>query len=618
MKSVFVVAGSLLALSVAAQASQDQVTEELVVSATRTETPLAQTLAPVTVLSAADIAALQVQDLPDLVGRFTGVDSRQSGGAGAASSSFVRGTNTGHLLVLVDGVRIDSATLGEAGLQYLDPAAIERIELVRGPRSSLYGSDAIGGILQIFTRKADAEGLNLGFGAGLGSHNSQQYRTNLGWQGDGAQVNLVASHEQTDGFDRTTDTSAGNGDDDAYATNRLALSGDVQLSERLALAANLQYQQGETDTDNGFCAGSVPACEPYSKFDNGAANLSLKAQVTDGWVSLLALGYGQDESRQADHIAGVAEQMWGATNSFKTERNSLSWQNDFSLAEGQLLTLGLDQSRDEVASNNVVYAVDSRDNRGIFAQYQARVGDHSVVLSARNDDNDQFGNHGTGSLAYGYDLGQGWSLQASLGSAFKAPTFNDLYWPFSGNPELEPEESKSGELAAVYRADRLSFAWRAFRTEIDNLIAWAPDALGNWLPSNVNSALIKGSELELSRDFNDWRVSANYTYLEPEDRSTGKRLPNRADQLFNLDLSRSFGALSLGLSVEARSERYADTANSQRLAGYGLLNARAAWAFADGLSLELKLNNLLDKDYTVVDGYREDGLNGYAGVNYRF
>lgn len=614
MTSVKPYAAALLAVAISSTVSAEQ-TEEIVVTATRTEVPVTASLAPVTVMTAVDIEKLQVRDVPELVARFTGVDVVQRGGRGANSSAFIRGTNSGHLLVIVDGVRVGSATLGTSSLEYIDPAAIERIELVRGPRSSLYGSDAIGGILQIFTRKAEREGVTAAVKFGYGAHNEQQARASAGWKGEDSTVNIIASRTSTDGFDRTFATSNGNGDKDAYQANRLSLSASHAMAEDWLIDINGTYQEGESDTDNAYC---FIDCRPYSTFENASIDMGLKAQLSANWVSQLRTGFAQDNTQQADHIRGVAEQMWGGTNRFETERNSLSWQNDLSVNDVGVVTLGADFYRDKVGSNNVEYEIDSRDNSALFGQYQLRVDGHSWVAAARADDNEQFGRKSTGSITYGFDVSEGWNLIASYGTAFKAPSFNDLYWPFQGNAALAPESSRNLEVGAKYQEGALFFAVNAFENKVEDLIAWAPDALGDWYPFNVNEAEIQGLEAELKQDFDGWLLAVNYTVLDTEDKDTGNQLANRAEQLFNADISRVLGDFTLGLDVEARSSRFADAANTQKLAGYGVLNLRAAWAITRQLQVDAKIGNVLDKHYTVVENFREDGVNAYASVTYQF
>lgn len=613
-----------------AHASDSAISEEVLVTATRTEQTLAETLAPVSVLTAEDIAALQAPDLPSLLQGVTGVDLIQRGGRGASTGTFIRGTNTGHLLVLVDGVRVGSATLGATALETLDPAAIERIELVRGPRSSLYGSDAIGGILQIFTRKASEPGTELGVAASYGSHNEQLVSANVGVKTERGNLRLVLSHHSTDGFDRTFEEANGNGDDDAYEASRLALSAGYQLSDSLTASANVQYQEGQADTDNVYC---FIDCEPFARFANGSASVELVAQFTDGWKSALTLGISQDKSEQDDHISEAAVVNYGGRNRIETARQSASWQNDLQVADEQLLTFGVDYVNDSVDGkleqrnyqpdwsylvSFVGYDVEDRANLGLFGQYQARMGEHNLVVSARNDDNEQFGSANTGSLAYGYQVSERWTLLASAGTAFKAPTFNDLYWPNSGNPDLEPETATNIEVGAKFQQGGVMARVNVFENQIDDLIAWAPDASGNWLPSNVAEATILGAEAEFNAQLGDWRVGANYTWLDTEDKASGKALPHRANQLFNADVSRRFGDLTLALAVEARSKRYVDGANTQALAGYGLVNARLSWQLLPDLILEAKVNNLLDKDYVVVNNYRQDGVNGSVGARFSF
>lgn len=587
--------------------------EETVVTATRTAQTLDKTLAPVEVMTAEDIARLQVVDMGSLLARMTSVSVKSSGGRGSNVGISVRGANTGQLLVLVDGVRIGSATLGEASLQHIDPASIERVELVRGPRSSLYGSDAIGGVLQIFTRKgAEQSGGSIRVGAG--SHNESDIHVQGTLRGDSAWLMAQLGHTETEGFDRTYVETSGNDDDDAYRNTSVVLDAGYEFSEKVILSANYQHNEGETEFDNIFC---ISDCQPYSEFKLDAFNTKLQTQWNDAFSTDFTAGYNRDEFTEKDDLSENID-----PDSFKTTREFYDIQNDYAFNEGNIITLGVDYFNDEVEASNTEYLETERDNVGIYAQYQSSFGRNSLVLGARNDDNEQYGNENTGNIAYGFNFTDSLKLVASWGTAFKAPTFNDLYyqspWGSNGNPNLVPETSENIDLGLKYNSGNFSAEIIGFQNNVEDLIEWAPTAPGSWIwtPMNVSEAEIQGVETSVAAPVLGWDLAANYTWLNPEDEGTGNDLRYRPNNSFNLSLDNRWGDFSLGFSVRAQDNVYTDKANDTELAGFGLLDIRAAYQVTENLNVQLKVDNALDKEYQTNDRYREDGTNGMLSMTY--
>lgn len=587
--------------------------EETVVTATRTAQTLDKILAPVEVMTAEDIARLQIVDMGSLLGRMTSVNVKSSGGRGSNTGVSVRGANTGQLLVLVDGVRIGSATLGEASLQHIDPASVERIELVRGPRSSLYGSDAIGGVLQIFTRKgAEQSGGSIRVGAGSNNERDVHVRGTL--RSESAWLMAQLGHTETEGFDRRFVETNGNDDDDAYRNTSVALDAGYEFSEQLILSANYQHNEGESEFDNAFC---FVDCQPYSEFEVDAFNAKLQAKWSDAFSTDFTAGYNRDESTEKDDLSENLD-----PDSFKTTREFYDIQNDYAFNSDNIITLGVDYFNDEVEASNTEYLETERDNVGIYAQYQSTFGRNNLVLGARNDDNEQYGNENTGNIAYGFNFTDSLKLIASWGTAFKAPTFNDLYyqspWGSNGNPNLVPETSENIDLGLKYNSGNLSAEVIAFQNNVEDLIEWAPTAPGSliWTPMNVSEAEIQGVEASVATPVLGWDLAANYTWLNPEDEETGNDLRYRPNNSFNLSLDNRWGDFSLGFSVRAQDNVYTDKANDTELAGFGLLDVRAAYQLTEKLNLQLKVDNVLDKDYQTNDNYREDGANGMLSVTY--
>ena len=263
----------------------------------------------------------------------------------------------------------------------------------------------------------------------------------------------------------------------------------------------------------------------------------------------------------------------------------------------------------------------SRKNNGVFASYQHDFGRTDVEVSVRRDDNEQFGKHDTGAAAIGYDLSDTLRLKASYGEAFRAPTFNDLYWAGAGNPNLKPEKSKNAEIGLDGKWSNGTWAVSAFDNKVDNLIDWQDMGGGIWLPTNVNQARIKGLEINAKTQLAGWDVNTNLTLQKPENRSganAGKNLTFRPERVIYVDVDRAFGKLGIGIGVHGESERYTTAANTAnaKLAGYSTLDLRADYRLAKDWTVGVKIGNVLDKDYQTNSGYNQDGINGLVTLKY--
>ncbi|UJS24488.1 TonB-dependent vitamin B12 receptor [Thiothrix winogradskyi] len=577
--------------------------DEIVVTADRKARTIDETLAPVSIITRADIEKYQASSIPDVLRRLPGISLSNSGGVGKATSVFIRGTNSSHVLVLVDGIKMGSATTGTVAFEDLPLDQVDRIEVVRGPRSSLYGSEAIGGVIQIFTRKGGnaGKGFQPEISVSAGSRNTQKANVNLAGGNATTWYNLNAGTEQTDGFNATANNREP--DADGYERESVSLRAGHRFANGTDADVSLLQAQGSNEYDGSF--GN------QSEFVQQAVSGKLRHTLGDKAVLTAQLGQSKDESdnfKDGDF-----------KSRFNTTRTTATVQADVQVTSNSSLTVGIDQQNDKVDSDTT-YDVTSRNNTGVFSSYQHSIGATQFDVSARHDDNEQFGKHTTGGVAVGHDLNNGMRVTAAYGTAFKAPTFNNLYYPFSGDTSLQPEESQNLELGVSGKAasDKVRWSANAFSNTIDNLISYPPPT---YAVSQTDKARIQGVELSAGTQVAGWEVNANLTLQKPENRSgadAGKNLIYRPEQLASVDIDRDLGKFRVGATLRGESQRYTDTANtdSKKLAGYGTLDLRADYQVAKDWTVGAKLSNVLDKDYQTNNGYNQDGMNGLVTVKY--
>lgn len=586
---------SVLSSQTAFSAPNSAHMETTLVTATRTEQFLAESLAPVTIFERADIERIQPNDLQELLSRAAGVAFVRNGGRGAATSLFLRGNQSNHTLVMVDGVRIGSATLGSPSLTNLPPELIERIEIVRGSRSSLYGSEAIGGVINIITKKYhDTDGLRPLFKLSVGENNSEKAVLALTGGNAQTQGSLSIFHESTDGVDSTASKTHPHGDDDGFEQTAYNLSLSHQVNDMLSLSGLYQLSESESDYD-GDCYGSGFVrfdCAPYSEGLVQVANIRADIKPMENWLLSLSAGESVDDSQIAYRFIDPAASGVVPDN-FKTKRRIVNVQNDWFINPQHIVTLGYEELDDEVDSSQA-YAQDNRKNTAGFAQWQGDFNKLDVVVGGRYDDNEQFGHHTTGNASAGYALSEALKFIISYGEGFNAPTFNDLYYPFYGVATLEPETSTNKEISL--QATRSWGEWRIshFRNDVDKLIQYNPATYG---PDQIDAAKMNGVEVSVSTTVNNWHIDSNLTRLQARDKNTGKDLPRRPDTQFNIDIGRQWQKWGAGASLRVVSRRFDDPANNDALAGYGLLDSSLSYQFNKVVKLQLAVKNLLDKHY---------------------
>lgn len=586
--------------------------DDVVVTANRTAVSVNDALTPVEVIDADDIRRSQARSLPELLQGRAGISMSNQGGQGKLTTLFLRGAESDHVLVLVDGIRIGSSTSGLASFQDLPVEMIDRVEIVRGPRASLYGSDAIGGVIQVFTRR-DHGGFVPRVRVEGGSNDSVGFGMGFGGASERAWYGADYQHSRTSGinacngyFDPVTFDGAGcfilpdsQPDRDGYTRDALSLRGGVTINEQWSLEGHALRNEGDNEYDGDFADRS----ETVQQVIGG----KLRWRPSERVDLHLTAGRNVDAS---DNFLGDA-----FVDFFSTDRDSATLQGDFGLATGQLLTLGLDWLRDSVDATTQ-YDETERTNKAAFVQYQGHFGAQSLEASVRRDDNEQFGGHTTGSAAWGLTFAEHWRVRAGYGTAFKAPTFNELYFPFFSNPDLDPEESETWELGLAWLGDAVTVNLDTFSTDVDDLIAF--DASQN-RPNNVDSARMRGAELGVQASVSQWDIAGSVSWLDTENRSgafEGNELARRARNSGRIDIDRAFGDFRVGVTASGEGPRFDDVANTRRLAGYGTLDLRAEYALTQALSLQARVSNVFDRQYETVAFYNQPGREWWLTLRY--
>ena len=589
-------------------ANADHQEKPVIVTATRTAQTADASLASVTVITRKDIERQQARSIQDLLRGVPGVSISNNGGAGKTTSVFMRGTESDHVLVMIDNIKVGSATSGTTAFENIPIDQIDRIEIVRGPRSSLYGSEAIGGVIHIFTRKGDSGGFKPNFNFGGGSYGTLEGSAGLSRGGAQGWFNMTASGIGTKGFNACTGSaSAGcfssdpDSDRDGYRNVAGSMRAGYRFQNGLEIESNFMQSAGKTQFDGSYVDKAVLMQQVFG----GTARYS----PMDFWRLNLIAGRSREDS---DNFLGTAFR-----SRFNTIRDTVSVLNDFTVAKDQLLTIGMDYQKDHVKSTEA-FTVHSRTNWGVFAQHQANIAAHNLLFSLRHDDNQQFGSRVTGGAGWGYALSEKFQLVANFGSAFKAPTFNELYFPGFSNANLRPEDSRSFEFGTRGQAVWGNWSLNAYETRIDHLIAYDSSIFA---PANIDQARIRGLEGVLSTQIKGWQLSNNLTLLEPENHSSGPNrgniLPRRAEQSFRLDVDRQFGKYRLGAMLLAEGERYDDLANTRKLDSYVKFDLRSEYILNKQWRLQGRIENLFNEHYETAAFYNQPGRNFMAMVRYQ-
>ncbi|HSN19802.1 MAG TPA: TonB-dependent receptor [Usitatibacter sp.] len=612
---------SLAALGAHAQAGPIASTplqlESLVVTATRSLQP-EPSLRDTVVITRQELEDAGPISLGELLERRAGVELRATGGPGQPESVFIRGAGPAQTLVLIDGLRASSSTAGTTAIEAIPLEMIERIEVVKGPLSSLYGSEAAGGVIQVFTRGKDVP--NLFASAGYGSNRDRRAAAGLATSDGSTLLSLSAGARRIDAPSATNERSPSFFPDRDPHENAWAA---LHASHRLWTGETLALEAFGSRSRTFFDAGAAPdGSNPNDRAEQTLAGVrfSSSTKFTEWWASRLSVGEGRDRLEYTGQFASV----------FETRTDQATWINELPF-EGGALLLGLETVRESVrpdrsldpatGEETVLFTRDHRDTNSGFAALSRTFQGQRVEASVRHDREDQFGNRNTGSVSYGFDWPQLARISATWARGFRAPTFNDLYGPsypgfYTPNPLLQPERSASREASvASLAASRVQWKVTAFDNRLDDLIVFSPSAQ---TVLNVARARIRGLEASIDASWLGLQWHGNVTAQRPRDEETGRRLQSRAGRFGTLEASRAFGAWNAGLSVFASGERFdsTDEAPGSRLPGYAILDAHVRYAIDKHWTAELSAANLLDKRYEGAVGYDAPGRSVFLNVRF--
>lgn len=578
--------------------------EAIVVVATRQASRVNHVAADVTVLEREQIEqAGPNSTLGDLLARSAGVEMSRTGGRGAAEGLFLRGANSGHTLVLIDGMRVSSATLGETAIDALPLSQLERIEVLRGPASAMYGSDAIGGVLNITTRRGK-NAPKFDFGVGLGSRGAQELSLGHAGRVGALDYSVRLAESKAKGVNAITNPSspAFNADEDGFWRQNFSLNAVWQATPETELGGAWLESDGVNRFDTSWPT-AVANWQDRKKVSN--QTVYAKTRLLEYWESEFRIANSENAS-----VTTPSQTVGQTEDLFRTKREQWVWQNNFKLPLGQGLA-ALETLREEIESSKV-FTNTQRNTDSLVLGWSGSQAAHFWQLGARRDVNSQYGGKNTETMAYGYRFNESWRLSGSVGTSFKAPTFNDLYFPNTpfvgaGNAALQPESGKSRELALRYAQSGVEASLTVFRNDVKNLIQWEESPAGSWfyVPRNVGQAHISGWAATWHSRHDAWLLDANVNGQVPKDAATAEYLVRRARNFGSLAVTREEGPWRLGGEVQVKSERYdapdfTTRRNTSKMGGYGVLNLHGEYRVSEAWTLVGRIDNLFDRQYELA------------------
>lgn len=567
--------------------------EPIVVTASRYSESLSATLASTVLITRKDIDNSNAVTLEELLISVPGLDIKPNGSYGKSTSIFMRGAGSSHTVVLIDGAKLYSATGGSTAYQHIPLSQIERIEIVKGSRSGLYGSGAIGGVIHIFTRQGKRQSATSA-SIESGSNSTSEITTGHSGKTGKLAYSLFLSHLDTQGIDSIEHSTVN--DKDGYDNSSVTTNLNYNINSYIDIDFNLLHATGMTQYDNCYNDSFAVSDDCYSDIKQQSVITKLNYKPDANYDVSLQFGQSTDYSNN----------FWENTpnNTFETIHSSLTIQSNIQLSENHLLIAGIDNTEDDVAATPYNSFDNTRDNNALFLSWKGTFNETTINSSLRNDDNEQFGSHVTGSLSAGYDITETMNTFISYGTGFNAPTFNDLYFPFYGNEDLIQEESRTFEIGIRESKRPLMWEVNLYKTNIDNLIAYDSSI---FIANNISKAEIDGIEATLHTKFSNWDVKFTTSYLEPINKDSanyGNILPGRLQQSTSIDLSREFGKTYFSLKLLNQGKRFVNVINDQTVDEYTKVDVKARHKLYQTLILSAEINNLLDEEYAANgDGF---------------
>lgn len=587
-------------LALASSAHAQNKLDTVVTTATRTPQRLADVLADLTVITRADIERQAAASVADLLRNNGCAEMVRNGGAASTTSLFLRGADTRHTLVLVDGVRMDSQSTGGASWQGIPVAQIERVEILKGPASAIYGSDAIGGVVQIFTRKGGSQA-SADLGVGIGNLGTRKLDGGLFGSSGVFDYAVSAAAERSDGFNVTLPSNlyAYVPDRDGWRKHQASLRLGAQLNEahRADLTVLRSHVDAQYDADS-----SKPLVDDHALQDTDATRLAWTAQWAPALQTQASYGESRDryETRPSPYLT-------------ITHVRNLALNGSYIIDKGQQVNFQAERIEDKLENSGLVTAgVGTRHRNAVGAGYLLSAGPWSLQAHARHDSDSQFGGVDTGTLLAGYEVMPGLRVVGSVGNAFRAPTLyqqGTVYGPDLSKPGVKPLDAERGhnvEFGLKYGSGDTEVSATAYRNRVSNLIVFGAAGSCNsqyGCYQNVAMARLQGLSLAGNTRLAAVHLQATLDLQAPKDASTGLLLARRARRLGTLNADTELGDWLLGAGVQASAERFDNAANTRRLGGYGLVNLNAQYRISRELKLQFNVDNAFDRDYSTAYGY---------------
>ncbi len=604
---------ALSTLALAASAHAQNKLDTVVTTATRSPQKLSEVLADLTVITRADIERQAAASLADLLRNNGCAEMVRNGGAAANTSMFLRGADSRHTLVLIDGVKVDSQATGGASWQGLPLSQIERVEVLKGPASAIYGSDAVGGVVQIFTRKgAGRMSADLGVSAG----NLGTYKADAGLFGAAGIFDyaLTGAFEGSDGFNATTPESTFSyvPDRDGHRKRQALLRVGAQFTaaQRVEALVMRSYTRGQYDGSR-----SRPLVDDITQQDADAARIAWTAQWTPELQTQLSLGESRDRYQTAP-----------SPYLTDTRVRNLALTGFYKLTAGQQLNFTVERLEDKLENSGLVTAgVGKRDRDGFGLGWLLSAGRFDLQAHARHDRDSQFGDVGTGTLLAGYEVATGLRIVGSVGNAFRAPTIyqqGTVYGPDLSKPGVKPLDAERGrnvELGLKWTRGDHELSATAYRNRIRHLIVFG--AAGSCNSSfgcyqNVDQARLQGLSLAGGTRLANVNLRATLDLQKPTNQTNGLLLARRAKRLGTVNADTTLGAWTLGAAVQASGARFDNAANTRKLGGYALVNLSAQVAVSREVKLQFNVDNLFGRQHTTAYGYASAPMTALATLRW--
>lgn len=584
--------------------------QDVIITATRLPQAAKDVLADNVVITADQIAVSGAVSIVDLLQQQRGIEIGRNGGVGSNSSLFMRGGNNTQNVVLIDGVRVGSATSGGATWSTIPLAQIERIEIVYGPLSSLYGADAMSGVIQIFTKKATAS-FSGNANVAVGSYGLRKLGAGISGSNDqGLSYTLNVSRDRQDGFSASK-PAAGiytyNVDNDGYELNSVTGRLAYQIQKDAQVGVN--FIQSRLNVQ--FDAGSAYDDRNIQKLETVSVFGQFKPQ--ENWLSRLQYAQTKDD--------GFTDASYGVST-FVTKQNTLNWQNDVQLGKNVLQLVA--EHREEKVEGTTKALQGERKTDSLAASYVAKYDQHLASASVRYDRSSQYGSKTNGSVAYGYRLTNELRLNASYGTSFRAPTFNELYYPGYGVSSNQPEYSKNAEIGMYFEDDVMQWSAVYYSNKARDLLVST-----NVCPVeksthpygcsyNVNRATMSGLTLGANAKLGDFTLRGSVDIQDPQDNTTGLQLARRSKQHATFAVEYQLEKTKFGVETLLSGKRFDDVANKKSLAGYALLNLYVSYDIDKQWNILARWNNALNAKYELARNYSTPGANGFIGLSYGF